>query len=57
MTHTGGFMMLTNIFFGFKKLWIGESKAIIEKEEFERLESKHTRVQFDVDIYEMIRVR
>ncbi|WP_163099817.1 hypothetical protein [Peribacillus alkalitolerans] len=50
-------MMLSDIFYEFKNWWIGESRTTVENEEFERLESKHTRVHFDVDIYEIIRVR
>jgi hypothetical protein len=47
-------MMLTDFFFELKHWWFGES--FDEIEEFERLESKHTRVHHDENIYEIIRV-
>lgn len=46
--------MLTEILFEIKNWWFG--KPVDESEEFERIESKHTRVHHDEDIYEMIRV-
>lgn len=42
------------IYFELKNWWFGE--AIDPMEEFELIESKHTRVHHDVDIYETIRV-
>ncbi len=46
-----------DVFYEFKKWWFGllssEDDAI---EEFIRMESKHTRVHHDEDIYEQIRV-
>jgi hypothetical protein len=51
---TGGTTMLTEILFEIKNWWFGES--INEFDEFERIESKHTRVHHDQDIYEIIRV-
>jgi hypothetical protein len=47
-------MMLTNILTEFKNWWLGNSKETFE--EIERLESKHTRVRFDLDIHELIRI-
>ncbi|MCM3586573.1 hypothetical protein M3182_12600 [Mesobacillus maritimus] len=47
--------MLTELFLEFKHWWSGEFLNE-EKEEFERIESKHTRVHFDEDIEEVIRV-
>lgn len=49
--------MLTVIFYEFKSWWFGESSSKIDIEEFERIESKHTRVHLDKDIYEIIRAR
>lgn len=46
--------MLTEILFEIKNWWFGET--IDELDEFERIESKHTRVHHDEDIYEVIRV-
>jgi len=46
--------MLTEILFEIKNWWFGET--IDELDEFERIESKHTRVHHDEDIYEIIRV-
>lgn len=45
--------MLTDFLIEIKNWWFGESKL---NEEFDRLESKHTRVRFDNDIYELIRI-
>jgi hypothetical protein len=42
------------IFFQIKNWWLGEKMDSVE--EFELLESKHTRVHHDEDIYEIIRV-
>ncbi len=53
----GGILMLTDIYYELKNWWVNGSSFVMENEEFERLESKHTRVHFDVDIYEIIRVR
>ncbi|WP_158095124.1 hypothetical protein [Gottfriedia luciferensis] len=47
--------MLTIIFSEFKRWWLGETKEEID--EIVRLESKHTRVRFDADIYELIRIQ
>ena len=47
-------MMLTDFLFELKNWWFGET--FDEIEEFERLESKHTRVHHDENIYEIIRV-
>ena len=46
--------MLTDILTEYKKWWFGET---LSKEEIDRLESKHTWVRFDKDIYEIIRVK
>ncbi|MGG0174814.1 hypothetical protein [Gottfriedia acidiceleris] len=46
--------MLTNLFTEIKFWWFGELREEIE--EIERIESKHTRVRFDSDIYELIRI-
>ena len=46
--------MLTNLLSEIKYWWFGELKEEIE--EIERIESKHTRVRFDADIYELIRI-
>lgn len=48
--------MFTDLVFEFKNWWYGESVPDMEMEEFERIESKHTRVHHDEDIYEIIRV-
>ncbi|MEH7014835.1 hypothetical protein V7087_29210 [Neobacillus niacini] len=48
--------MFTELFLELKNWWFGESMYNEEMEEFERIESKHTRVHHDEDIYEMIRV-
>ena len=47
-------MLLKNILIEFKNWWFGMSKE--EFEEIERLESKHTRVRFDFDVHELIRI-
>ncbi|MBT2723949.1 hypothetical protein [Bacillus sp. ISL-46] len=47
-------MMLTNFLFELKNWLLGE--PMDEIHEFERLESKHTRVHHDEYIYEIIRV-
>lgn len=46
--------MLTEILFGIKNWWFGAAGD--ESEEFERIESKHTRVHHDEDINEIIRI-
>ena len=56
LTVTGGIKMLTELFLEFKNWWFGETMYNEEIEEFERIESKHTRVHHDEDIYEMIRI-
>ncbi|WP_193224640.1 hypothetical protein [Bacillus sp. B1-b2] len=48
--------MLTIIFNKVKSWQLRDPQMMISLEEFERIESKHTRVIHDVDIYEMIRV-
>ncbi|MDQ1002522.1 hypothetical protein QFZ28_002922 [Neobacillus niacini] len=48
--------MFTELFLEFKNWWFGESMYDEEIVEFERIESKHTRVHHDEDIYEIIRV-
>jgi len=50
-------MMLTIIITEFKNMWFGKSRTIVNFEEIDRLESKHTRVRFDKDITEIIRVQ
>lgn len=50
-------MMLTIIITEFKNMWFGKSRTNVNLEEFDRLESKHTRVRFDKGIYEIIRVQ
>jgi hypothetical protein len=50
-------MMLTVILTEIKNIWFGKSRTNDNFEEIERLESKHTRVRFDKDIYEIIRVQ
>ncbi|QOR68067.1 hypothetical protein IM538_08030 [Cytobacillus suaedae] len=50
-------MMLKIIVNEFKNLWFGNPGPKIDNVEFERIESKHTRVQFDTDLNEIIRVR
>jgi hypothetical protein len=47
-------MMLTDFLFELKNWWFGDS--FDEIEEFERLESKHTRVHHDQYMNEIIRV-
>ncbi|MEO2074051.1 MAG: hypothetical protein ABGX20_01345 [Bacillus sp. (in: firmicutes)] len=46
--------MLNEILFELKNWWFGAE--VNEFDEFERIESKHTRVHHDEDIYEIIRV-
>jgi hypothetical protein len=46
--------MLTEILFEIKNWWF--DAQVDESEEFERIESKHTRVHHDEDIYEIIRI-
>ncbi len=46
--------MLTDFLFELKNWWFGES--FDETEEFERLESKHTRVHHDQYLNDIIRV-
>ncbi|WP_176545177.1 hypothetical protein [Bacillus sp. AFS041924] len=46
--------MLTNLLTEIKYWWFGE--LMEEIDEIERIESKHTRVRFDNDIYELIRI-
>ena len=48
-------MMLTNFLFELKN-WLFVSETFDETEEFERLESKHTRVHHDQYIHEVIRI-
>lgn len=48
--------MLTIIFNKVKTWKLRDPHKMISIEEFERIESKHTRVMHDVDIYEGIRV-
>lgn len=50
-------MLLTFILTEFKNMWFGKSNTSDNVQEIERLESKHTRVRFDKDIYEIIRVQ
>jgi hypothetical protein len=47
--------MLTDLIYEFKSWWFGDLPKV-GNEEFERIESKHTRVHHDEDIYEVIRV-
>ena len=47
-------MMLTEFLFELKNWWFSVSNA--EVDEFERLESKHTRVHHDQYLNEIIRV-
>lgn len=49
-------MMLTDIIYEFKNWLLGDSVPKVGNEEFERIESKHTRVHHDEDIFEIIRV-
>jgi hypothetical protein len=56
LTVTGGIKMFTELFLEFKNWLFGESIYDEEIVEFERIESKHTRVQHDEDIYEIIRL-
>ncbi|WP_167555454.1 hypothetical protein [Gottfriedia acidiceleris] len=46
--------MLTNLLTEIKFWWFGELREEIE--EIERIESKHTRIRYDSDIYELIRI-
>lgn len=48
--------MLTDFVHEFKNWLFGASLPSVEMEEFERIESKHTRVHHDEDIFEIIRV-
>jgi len=55
ITQNGGKMIMINDFwFELKNWFFGE--PIDEVEEFERLESQHTRVHHDQNIHEIIRV-
>ncbi|SEN06765.1 hypothetical protein SAMN05192533_108219 [Mesobacillus persicus] len=47
--------MLTELILELKNWWYSDAVSE-ELEEFERIESKHTRVHFDEDIREEIRV-
>lgn len=47
--------MLTQTFLKLKNWWISESTETIVKE-LKILESKHTKIRFDKDIYEVIRI-
>ncbi|MBT2682288.1 hypothetical protein [Bacillus sp. ISL-37] len=47
--------MLADLIYELKSWWIGDLPRV-GNEEFERVESKHTRVHHDEDIYEIIRV-
>jgi len=49
--------MLTVILTEIKNIWFGKPRSNDNFEEIERLESKHTRVRFDKEIYEIIRVQ
>lgn len=48
--------MLADLFFEFKNWWICNTGTCEDLNEFERIESKHTRVHHDDDIYEIIRI-
>lgn len=50
-------MMLTLILTEFKNMWFSNLRTNVSLDEIDRLESKHTRVRFDKDIYEIIRVQ
>jgi hypothetical protein len=53
---TGGIEMFTEMILEFKN-WLFSGETLNEEiEEFERIESKHTRVVHDEDINEIIRV-
>lgn len=47
--------MLFHFYSSFKSYFL-DSGLRSRIEEFERLESRHTRIRFDYDIYEVIRV-
>ncbi|WP_170169037.1 hypothetical protein [Mesobacillus subterraneus] len=47
--------MLADLIYEFKSWWFTDMPKV-GNEEFERIESKHTRVHHDEDIYEIIRV-
>lgn len=49
-----GTLVFNFIFYDLKNWWLGD--PIDRVEEFELMESKHTRVHHDEDIYEVIRV-
>jgi hypothetical protein len=42
------------IYYEFRSWWLGETVDMMD--EFQRMESQHTRVHHDDDIYEVIRV-
>ena len=48
--------MLTIIFNKVKTWQLRDPQVMIDIEEFERIESKHTRILYDVDVDEIIRV-
>lgn len=52
----GGIMMLTDLFIEIKNWLLNDSNSTDVLEEFERIESKHTRVHHDEDIFEIIRI-
>ena len=56
LTLLGGIKMFNDFLFEFKNWWFGEAYPGIEMTEFERVESKHTRIHHDEDIFEEIRV-
>ncbi|WP_175596714.1 hypothetical protein [Bacillus sp. MRMR6] len=49
-------MMLTDLFIEIKNWLLNDSISTDALKEFERIESKHTRVHHDEDIYEIIRI-
>ncbi|MHC0038241.1 hypothetical protein [Pseudoneobacillus sp. C159] len=46
--------MFNFIYYEFRNWWLGETVDMMD--EFQRMESQHTRVHYDDDIYEVIRI-
>ncbi|MEW9054069.1 MAG: hypothetical protein AB2392_23170 [Neobacillus sp.] len=49
-------MIFNDLFYSFKNWWVENEMSEQEFNQFERVESQHTRVRHDEDIREIIRV-
>lgn len=54
--HTGGFSMFDDFLLEFRNWWKFNSIEETGVDEFQRIESKHTRIRHDEDMREVIRV-